>query len=470
MMPASQISFKEIVDSQMRWFEDQVLAACCKVPSFCTLVREFLCVHPDDPKLVQDDFSYPSDNEIYQVIRQYRKETAGGTGLNVVPIDYMTKVLATRVENGHISEENLQPTIARFHFLSGQLSEGILPQLEHYVGYWLSRSRIRKAASMATLDPKSLSSEDLARQINQAVALENQVGAEQAEHEFGDGWTRGASDVSRLSTGLRRFDAVIGGGLGSGEFALFIAPQAGGKTVMACQLAACFAQDSHDGILITTGQSHIELERRIVANCCGIPFKLIKDGLHPEKLSPGQADQVAKLRELMQKKVLILEWRNDRAKSMTTDLREVVRTYREKRNKNPDWLIVDWIGGGLGPLSPQQLQYYRLLYQQLANELGALADREKIVVVGFIQANTVTGKNNLRIDSTHIAECKSAGQAAHTIVGISALQESSDGMETGDATAFARRQVLWVSKSRKGVGGAVPVEREFEFQRFCPGS
>ena len=466
MSASPQPAFHELIDSNRDWFEAQLIAGCCKDPALCSRVKDTLCVHPSEAGYVQEDFPYPVDNLIYRIIRRYREETAGHAGLNVVPQDYFGAALNVLVEKGEVLADNVPAALERFRYLLAQTAESILPQLADHVGYWLAKRRIQKAVVVAANDANFLRPEELAAEINQAVALQDQMGAEKSEHEFGDGWIQGVPDVSRLSTGLRRLDEVVGGGLGIGEFALFIAPQAGGKTVMACQLGAKFAQDGHDGILITTEQPHVELERRIVSNCCGIPFKLRKDGFHPEKLSPDKAAQVAKLHELIRKKMLILEWRSDRAKSMTTDLREVVRAYREKRGKNPDWLIVDWIGGGLGPLAPQQLQYYRLLFHQLANELGALAEREKIVVVGFIQANTVTRKNNLRIDSTHIAECKTAGQSAHTIVGISAMQESADAMENGDATAFARRQLLWVSKSRKGTGGGVPVERDFEYQRF----
>lgn len=459
-------AFHDVIDANLTWFETQVIAACCQHPSFCGSVKDTLCVHPGEPEKLQEDFSFPVDNLIYRIIRRYREETAGHAGVNVVPQNYFDAALNTLVKKGEVLAEHVPLALARVQFLLAQPAESILPQLADHVGYWLTKSRVQKAVVVAANDPNHRRPEELAAEINQAVALQHQIGTEKSEHEFGDGWTKGGADVQRLPTRITRFDAAVGGGLGFGEFALFIAGQGAGKTVTACQLAATFAADGRDGVLITTEQPHVELERRVVSNRCNLPFDLIKDGLQLDRLTSDKAAEVANLRDQIQKRLLILEWRSDRAKSMTTDLREVVREYREKRGKNPDWLIIDWIGGGLGPLSPQQLQYFRLIYQQLANELGGIAERENIVVIGFIQANTVSAKNKLRIDSTDIAECKTAGQRASTIVGISAMQETDDAMEGADAAPYRRKQFWFVSKARKGTGGLVPVERDFEYQRF----
>ena len=466
MNVSPQPAFQDVIDANRDWFEAQVVAACCKDPGFSSRVKDTLCVHPSEPDRLQEDFPYPVDNLIYRITRRYREETAGHAGMDLVPVDYINATLKAMEAKGEVLADQIQPAVLRFQFLLTQLVEGILPQLADHVGYWLARSRIQKAVTVAANDPTYRRPEELASEINQAVALQNKMGAEKSEHEFGDGWTQGAPDVQRLATGITKFDVAVGGGLGYGEFTLFIAGQGAGKTVTACQLAATFAACGRDGVLITTEQPSVELERRIVSNCCNLPFHLIKDGLHLEKLPPDKAAAVAQLREQFKKRLLILEWRSDRAKSMTTDLREEIRAYREKRGKNPDWLIIDWIGGGLGPLSPQQLQYFRLIYQQLANELGGLAERENIVVVGFIQANTVSAKNKLRIDSTDIAECKTAGQRATTIVGISALQETEEAMEDAGTATYQRKQYWFVSKARKGTGGLVPVDRDFGYQRF----
>ncbi len=75
------------------------------------------------------------------------------------------------------------------------------------------------------------------------------------------------------------------------------------------------------------------------------------------------------------------------------------------------------------------------------------------------------GSKSHKVDSTCIAECHSLGRKATTIIGISQLQEQLDAMSNGEPP-FQRRQFLYVSKSRRGIGGLIPVRRNFEFQRF----
>lgn len=466
MQLTPEINQHDLIDHNWDWYEAQVLAACCKSTAFFNRFKDAICVHPRDPKLRQDDFGFPADNLLYRVLTNYREAVAGTPGTDVVSTDYVHITLQALVSVGDALPDQANMALSRLPQILMQQVESVLPFIEQNVAYWLSKRRVHKLTQRLSVDDKEWKPEDVAREIYEAQDVQRLVAGETYTHLFGAGYKRQRMDGMRLQTGINRFDAAIGGGLGMGEAALFIAPQGAGKTVTACQLAATFALGGNDGMLISTEQSHEELEPRIISNCCRIEFDRIKDGIQHANLTLEEKERIHQLEKAINGRLTIYDWMG-RGKSIAVNLREEVRAYREKRGKSPGFIIVDWIGGGLGNLTPQQMAQMRHIYQQAADEIPVIAKQDNMVAVAFMQANTVQAKNNVRIDSACIMECKTAGARATTVVGISCLQESLTELESGNGKApYTEKQYWYVSKARKGTGGLVQVRRNFRFQRF----
>lgn len=90
----------------------------------------------------------------------------------------------------------------------------------------------------------------------------------------------------------------------------------------------------------------------------------------------------------------------------------------------------------------------------------------QIPVFGFAQAAMAQAANKPRVDQTMIAECKSLGNSATGVWGISAMTEAFDPNAPGSETTFRDDQYLYLAKARKSQGGLIKLRRQFQFQRF----
>lgn len=453
-----------LIDGQRDWFEAHVLAACCRDKAFYLRFKDVICVSTERPEDTENDFSYPADNLIYRVVKTYRTSMAGHSGLSDVPVNFVHVSLLALASTGDVLPENVEPAVLRFQSIAALPYENLLPFLTQGVGYWVSKNRTRNLAAQAMADP-NFSPEEMVSRMGRASQLGRRAQGEKYEHYVGDGWEKGELNIDRIQSGITRLDKAMGGGFGMKEMTLMIGSTGAGKTVFACQLGTQFSLNGEPGILITTEQPHDQLEPRYVACHCTIPIDQIKDGIVMNKLSPDKVQRILEMQRKIGRKMKILDWINDRTKTVNEDLVEEVRKFREEHKINPRWMIFDWIGGGMGTLSTKDMAVYRLLVQATANKLADIAYDENLAVIALAQGNITLCKNNMRIDSSCLAECKTMGAKATTILGISQLQEQVDAMSNGEPP-YLRKQFIYVSKARKGVGGLIPVRRAFEYQRY----
>ena len=264
-------------------------------------------------------------------------------------------------------------------------------------------------------------------------------------------------DPNILISGMRAFDTVAGGFM-RGEFVLGLGDLAVGKTILACQLAMQFALNGFPGMLITTEQSSDQLESRIYSNFCDIPFDLIKDGVHLDKLPPDKQAAITNIDARLDGKFDVLNWNEDRSKSIVADLQDEVTEFKDHHGVRPHWLIFDSIGGAV-PLHIRDDQISRA-HQEAADAIARVARDEDLLCIGFMQANSPLAKYNNKVDSSCVLECQTMGRHAATIFGITCVNEADLASMTID-----KRQTFYLSKSKKGAKAA-PVLRRFEFQRF----
>jgi hypothetical protein len=452
-----------LVDGNTDWFELQVLAACCRNLGFYNRVKSTICIS-DKEWEERNDFSIPSHNLIYKAASRYRMMMAGQQGGEEVSLPFLQITLQAMGAAGDALPVVVQDALNWLPTLAAQDIAGLLPILEQGVGYWITKKRLFKVTTQTTANP-GWSPIELVNQVSQAVQAGQMTGAVEYTHFFGEGRLADDPNVERIPSGIVKLDKAMGGGFGMGEFTLAIGATGAGKTVLTSQLASSMTVSGFPGIWITTEEGHKQLEPRVYSNICNIPYDQLKDGIKLDRLSADKAAAVKSLDALIGRSLVIADWRDDRSKTITLDLAEEVRKFRAKAGKNPRWLIFDWIGGSMGALTPQQMLVMRQLMLQAADSLSDLAVKENMAVIGLAQGNPDKCKNNARIDTTCIAECHTLGRKATTILGISQLQEQVDAMASGEPP-YTRKQFIYASKTRRGIGGLIPVKRAFEFQRF----
>jgi hypothetical protein len=274
---------------------------------------------------------------------------------------------------------------------------------------------------------------------------------------FGTGLDEADDGATRISTGLRCLDEPLGGGLARGESTLFIAATGVGKTVAATHLAAHFAGMGLRGLLITTEEKRKALELRIVSNRANIPYKRIREKFDERQLQSDELARYRAVRKQLETQLTIIEWLGDRSRSVREDLDiEVLKC------APVDFVILDWIGGALGSTTPELV---RLAFQGAADKLAEIALRHNIICIGMAQAHPGQSRNKAKVDSTMLCECKTMGQRAANIIGMSGLRViDEEGRES--EILYRDKQYFYISKCRKSKGGLKPFIREFDYQRI----
>ena len=283
--------------------------------------------------------------------------------------------------------------------------------------------------------------------------------------------------VIRYPTPVTGLTAALGGGLARREATLVLAPQGAGKTVMACQLAAHYAVQGLNVLLISTEEGQARLDRRVFANMATLDYGKIKDNFNLTTV--GQADEAKVMGaiDLLGGRMHIADWML--AGSDATIVSEeafselILRKERElaKSHGLPafDVVMLDWVGSALGSfveLTSKGVPLRHLLLQA-ANNLADIAKKQNKIAVIFTQATAGVSYNRKRIDMSCLSECKDMGQRCANIVGISAMYQKDPGGESMSAAKlYAEMQWLCVSKSRFGEGGEIPVRRRFSHMRF----
>lgn len=422
-----------------------------------------------DPKtgFVSMDFATDIDNALMQVIDLHYQ--CMGARPPLLTLNF-TQVAANSIASdarGVIGPDEVEGVVFRLNQILALRVEECKPIVVEGFGYWLGKRRvakvIREQTSMTNWNPAEML-QSISTQVS-AVGLANSV---PTFFEFGNALDNRILETARIPIpGLSGLTKSLGGGLAKKEGTLFIAPQGSGKTVLACQLGSSLSASSGQiGIIITTEQGHEELEPRVIANKCGIPFNLIKDGFDERALREDMRERYHRFREQIKGKLFWENWnRNDRAKTIRNDLKDVIHRRQDELGKKVDYVILDWIGGALGKMSEGDADRLRFTYQLTGETICDIAREEDMYTVAFSQANMALAINKPRVDATMIKECKSLGEPFTNVIGMTALWDQTP-QEGDDNIIWAPRQFFYVDKARKSQGGRTPFLRQFDYQRI----
>ena len=419
---------------------------------------ESICVNPFKgvrPGTKWSDFGRPIDNIIYGAIAQFRN---GSTTSQVVPKIFLQTILPATVRSGGFDESYTIMAISRLDDLYNPTTLVLKEVISREVLVWLRASRHVKLKNLPSLDPDQF--------VKGLSDVESSVFSKADEHvskQMNENWSDSGPPTARLRSGLRSLDNQMGGGFPMGQATLVIAPQGGGKTVLASQLAGAFAYNFGPGLFISTEQGEVDIYPRIYSNMCNIPFNRISENYDKSLLSDAERAAVSEL-ERKAGPNLQFRWWNSRAKSISLNLRNEVIACKKKCGACK-WMIFDWLGAGLGELSKDDFAIIRHLYLNAADTVAEVCRLENLAGVAFAQPSTAQSKNKKKIDATHLAECKDLGRKMSNILGISSLEDPR-AQGDGETPAYLDQQYTYLSKCRKGVCTVAPFMRDFAYQRF----
>lgn len=256
------------------------------------------------------------------------------------------------------------------------------------------------------------------------------------------------------------------GGFFKGDAYLFQAPTGGGKTVMAVQLLVDLIGTNNCGIFISTEQPWKEIEPRIISNTCNIDIshEALKNRFDYEALK-NQKFHISKVDEWEKNaagKFVFFHWNSDNTQSVKTDLEATLRKGKSMLGREPDFVILDWIGGAIG--SEANHENLRFTYQNTADAFAAAAQKHSFIGIAFAQ--TKGDKVYYTLGSEQLAECKTMHRKFTALVGVTAITVKDDKDMDGTQAKYETKQFIDVAKSRKGEAARISVDRVFQFQKF----
>ena len=455
-MKTNEQAVIHLSDSDPALFERFLLLAMDQFGEVFNKYKDTLCVRETDGKWTAD-FEVPVHNALYMCIRDYRRMLGGNDSGRPIDGTLLRAFLMQQATMGseYVGVDEVDEAVAYMTEIRELNSAYAVVTVMDQIQRWLRKRRMndamRRIMRVDGWDPEVMKA-SLDAAVN-AV----QLSAMKTSFKFGDCLNENLTVAKRYPiTGMNEMNAVFGGGFCHGEYSLFIASTGAGKTVMALQgLRVLF---------VTTEQGPAELEPRIISSFCNIPFSQVRDGVDMKSLAGFQRDAIARLRKNLDGRLWIEDWSKTRGASLSEDIDGLVDRY-EKQYGKMDVLVFDWLGGALGELSKEDMHVYRLILHNTGETLGKLADSRNMIVVSFAQANFVQAKNRKKVDISMIAECKSVGNKAENIYGMSCLL-LPDAEDDDVRDAYKEEQYLYASKSRKSRGIGCRMWRDFDYQRF----
>jgi len=282
----------------------------------------------------------------------------------------------------------------------------------------------------------------------------------------------------KLSTSLPGLDATLAGGFAMGDTTLVAGVTGGGKTVLAMQFALDFVKQCRHVVYVTTEQPPSDLIARGASNYASIPFdkftqrkdvqNQLKKGETPiaKEVSVIPDDMwtdhntgpsLLEMEKLTTEHLLFIDWSRGCGKSIEQDFAAEADRVVSTGFKPEIW-IFDWIGGGLDK-SDKNIDL-RLIYQNAIDYLIEYGKRTRQAVIAFAQFDLTKAMNRPQPGMAMVSECKTMAKNCANFIGISAIYDKTN------KKVFDIRQNLFVEKSRYSIGGIVPVQRQFWYQRF----
>lgn len=262
-------------------------------------------------------------------------------------------------------------------------------------------------------------------------------------------------------------NAKMGGGFFKGEACLIAGPSNSGKTVLAAQLMGEQALQQKKCLYVTTERTQPNriIEAKIVSCLASIPYTKLQQGLQRTRLDSMEKSRLdALLSRFNPNSIQILHWWDLGVKDLAAGIRNAADEAAQRMG-GLDSFVFDWIGATLSEDVKSDPAKVRLAYGIAADTFAAVTHELDLFGMIMAQAGAAKAKKVNLVGPEHLSENTQMHKEMPSMIGISGI-ESTD--LTGDPTKSRLQpdQYLNVAKTRNGVGGGVPVQTEFQFQRF----
>ncbi len=449
-----------------QFFEQQLVAACMYDQAVVDMCEQSgLCLNEERTRSIVE-LEDGANNALYLVLRTARL----ALGTKTPPADLRVLMRFTdMVLNGAdlcgVGPQDKARLLNHMIKLQG-MDRTMLPLVRKGFSWWLRKKRIAGVINReGSVD--SWSPDELTRQIN-AVTRSVASGNGKTRFSMMEGFVDKKKQPKRLLTGIPRMDATLGGGCPYGASMLTLTVQGGGKTVWAGQLTSGLLLNNGPdikGLLISTEEDVDEFWARIVCNKLSLDFKMLKDGVDPEELADRHKKEALDLAETFDRQLTFVKWEaSGNGLPFIEKLKSIIDDHLQEHGRL-DFLVFDWLGAALTEQISKDANNIRIIYDLAAKELCQLARDQDFFCCYLAQASIAQSEGRKKIRANHVAECKSLGEKAQIVLGISGLKTKDDSVEDG-SDAFETRQYMFFDKLRKAKGKLLAVDREFHYMRF----
>lgn len=462
---------EQLFNSDPERYEQYILAAVDKDATMFSAMGSVLCINAATG-YSQNDFEFPLHWAIYRAIVKWKnlRLSMGKEFEEPLPDKGMETqlLLLSREAYPCIDPENIPEAIRIYTTIRDEIT--VEDAVTNIAGSWKQWLQIRKLQVQAADIRRRMiyNPDDIVAEISSAHQKISEAGMADEFHSPDCDLIMSGEllDIERFQFGnrLSELNRVLGGGLGRREHVIFVAPSGGGKTTIACQIAAEMAAQGNQTLFISTEQPDTELYPRIISanSKVPIPFSMIKDGGNSYKLLDEQ--QKSSMKACIQQIQDTLHFSNwiGTGRNVIADMEAVVKKFIDKFG-TIDVLVFDWYGSALGNSIAPEMK--RELYMDAAWIIKQLSEKYNMACVSTAMAGR-SGENKKFISESDIAECKQLHRNADAAFGISALQDRDTGGDDDSKKTYLDAQWLNCFKARKGVGTRSRIYREFAYQRF----
>jgi hypothetical protein len=262
---------------------------------------------------------------------------------------------------------------------------------------------------------------------------------------------------------------ALDGGFRRGEATLIGGITGGGKTVLACQLAFEFGASGAKVALFSSESGADPLIPRFVANATSTQYARLTGGSSEDywevvqslATDPRTKGAMAQLMHVLENNVWITKISDEDYCPMGQRLSGGLQNL-QKHHITPDVLIYDWLGN-IESVGTRDAFALRRRYKESADCFASFCATNGFAGIIFCQiAEYLIGNKTAAIRSSMVAEAKDMAEHMAHFIGISSLRDPDPRVLVNRQ----RRQYLCV-ESKTGRRQNVPVEQQFEFQRFA---
>jgi hypothetical protein len=445
-------------------FELQVLACCIQLPKFYYANKEHIGTF-DSAYAECNEFTAEVDNEIYSAVAKYYDAlSAGENSADVAPCPWgwVDSILKGKIAQNKLNADMLANGHIRFKAALNQNANDFNKTVSKGMSFWLTQKRIRRGVNPIL--------QDFSKGVDDVKSIIDKVESSVIgmSERSTTGLMAGIMDDDDMAGDLIPFplpslNNAMEGGATKGESILVVAPQNAGKTVFATFCTRFWAEMQYKVLFVSTEEPVTRITPRVVASGLEMEYKRMARGLRERNFEDQEWGDISNYLGSIEDNVRFKYYKHE-AKGIAGLLPNIIDMEIES-GFTPDIVVLDWLGGGLGEKDRNDNNTMTQFYKESANRLKTVMDDYNVMLMCMAQGGIMKCKDQKLIDASMIDNCTGLGERFVFGLGISCLQENTVDKSIKQGT-WKKAQYMNPFKVRYSVGGAIPIIRKFECQRF----